>query len=191
MRNLIAFMHMTLDGFVAGPKGELEWATVNEAVYQTIEKQMQDVDSTMYGRVTYQMMESYWPTVPDNPESSPQELEHAAWVNAIHKVVVSKTLEKVSWNNTQLINGNVTDEITNLKQQSGKTIMIFGSPVLTHALAKLGLIDGYLLYLNPTVLGEGVPLFEKGDKGSKLELIEAKPVDAGVVALRYNVKPVL
>ena len=141
----------------------------------------------MYGRITYEMMHSYWPTVPSNPESSPRDLAHAAWVENIPKVVVSRLLDRADWTNTTLIRENIEDQIGQLKRQPGGDLMIFGSPRLIHLLARLNLVDEYLMYVNPVTLGGGVPLFEAGMNETKLGLLETKRFDAGVVALRYEV----
>ena len=187
MRKIIAFTHVTLDGFVAGPNGELEWADVNDQIHSDVEPRMHKIGAAIYGRITYEMMSSYWPTVPSNPESRPRDLAHATWVEAIPKVVVSRSLERADWNNTTLIRENVTDQVGQLKRQAGGDLMIFGSPHLIHLLAGLDLVDEYLMYVNPVTLGGGVPLFEPGTGKTKLRLQETKPFDAGVVALRYEV----
>ncbi len=173
-----------MDGFVAGPNGELEWANVNDQIHSDVEPRLRGVGAAVYGRITYEMMSSYWPTVPSSPDSRPRDLAHAAWVEAIPKVVVSRSLERASWNNTTLIRENVADRIGQLKRQPGGSLMIFGSPRLIHLLARLDLVDEYLMYLNPVTLGGGIPLFEAGE--TKLRLLETKPFDTGVIALRYE-----
>ena len=134
MRNLVAFMHMSLDGFAAGANGELDWIAYDQELEKYAETVVSTVGTALYGRVTYHMME-YWRTVPSNPAATQHEIEHANWIEAIPKVVVSKTLKTVDWNNTSIIADNLTDEIMKLKQQPGKDIVIFGSPSLTKALA--------------------------------------------------------
>jgi dihydrofolate reductase len=138
----------------------------------------------VYGRITYGMMHGYWPTVPTNPEASARDLEHARWVENIPKIVISRSLEKADWNNTTVIRENVVERLHEFKRSLDGDLVIFGSPRTTHLLASLGVVDEYLMYLNPVVIGVGVPLFEAGAK-SKLKLLEEKRFDAGVIALRY------
>jgi dihydrofolate reductase len=187
MRKLVSFTHVSLDGYVADPNGEMDWITYDESTVKEAQALTDNCSVALYGRVTYQMMEGYWPTILTNPNATPDELRHAKWVENIHKVVFSRTLDKVEWNNTQLIKDNITEEVMKLKQQPGKDMLIFGSPSLTHTLARLGLVDQYRLNLNPTAIGGGAPLFENGQDHTKLKLIESRTMPNGVVALRYEV----
>jgi dihydrofolate reductase len=188
MRKVILFMHVSLDGFIAGPNGELDWIFYDKEMENHAKQVMGKVDTAIYGRVTYQMMESFWPTVPSNPDSSQHELEHADWVEHVSKIVISKSLDKAEWNNTTLIKNNITDEISKLKQLPGKDMMIFGSPRLSHYFMQLGLIDEFQLTLNPIVLGSGTPLFKDINESFKLKLLSSKPFDSGVIALHYQIE---
>lgn len=107
MRNVVLFVHISLDGFAAGPNGELDWISYDEELEKYVEDIVSTVGSPIYGRVTYQMMESYWPTVLDNPSATKHERDHARWLEDVEKIVFSKTLEKVEWNNTTLIKDNI------------------------------------------------------------------------------------
>jgi dihydrofolate reductase len=186
-RKVISLMHVSLDGFTAGPNGELEWAIVDEEMMADGVAMLSTVDTALYGRVTYQMMESFWPTVPTNPASTKGELQHAYWVENVQKIVFSKTLEQVGWNNTRLVKGDITEEIARLKQQPGKNMMIFGSPSITHTFTQLGLIDEYRIYLDPIVLGNGIPLFNDVKERMQLKLLEARTYRSGVIGLHYGV----
>ncbi len=186
MRKLISFMHVSLDGFTAGPNGELEWAILDEEGTADVTALLRTVDTALYGRVTYQMMEGYWPTVPTNPASTEFERHHAHWVEGVHKVVFSRTLETVGWNNTRLIRENIAEEVGKLKQQPGQDLMIFGSPRITHTLMHLGLIDDYRINLNPVVLGSGIPLFKDIKDRIHLKLLETRTFHSGVVGLHYR-----
>ncbi len=187
MRKIVSFTHVSLDGFVCGLNGELDWVNTSAEIFADVEPRLHKIGAAMYGRVTYGMMHGYWSTVPSNPDSSARDRAHAAWVTDIPKIVVSRSLEKADWNNTNLIRDQVAKEIEILKQQSGNDLMIFGSPKLTHLLAGFDLVDEYLIYLNPVVIGAGTPLFEAGGKPNNLTLLEEKRFDAGVIALRYAV----
>ncbi len=186
MRKLVLFMHTSLDGFVAGPNGELDWISYDKELEKYAAEIVSTVGSPLYGRVTYQMMENYWPTVLKNPSSTKYELEHAHWVENINKIVFSKTLQKVEWKNTRLIKENIAEEIQKLKLLAGKDLVIFGSPGLAHTLMRLGLIDEYRLTVNPVVLGRGIPLFKEIKDKINLRLINAKTFNSGVVGFHYE-----
>lgn len=189
MRKVIALMHISLDGYTAGPNGELEWAIVDEEIHKDVGNTLATVDTALYGRVTYGMMESYWPTVPANPESTPEELRHARWVEEVQKIVFSRTLGGVTWNNTTLVRDDIVGEIARRKREPGGEMMIFGSPSVVHAAARGGVVDEYRIYLNPIVLGGGVPLFADG-MSATLALLESKTYGTGVVGLHYRVATV-
>jgi dihydrofolate reductase len=186
MRKVISFMHVSLDGFTAGPNGELEWAIVDEELNPYVDGLFRSVDTALYGRVTYLGMQSYWPTVLTDPEASPRDLAHARWVENISKIVFSTTLSRADWKHSRLVKDRIAEEIASLKQQPGLDLMIFGSPRLTHTFMQLGLIDEYRLFLNPIVLGGGIPLFQGIADWTKLNLIEATAFRAGVVGLHYQ-----
>jgi dihydrofolate reductase len=186
MRNVVAFMHMALDGFAAGPNGELDWIAYDQELEKHAETVVSTVGTALYGRVTYQMME-YWRTVPSNPEATKHEIEHAKWIEAIPKVVISTTLKSSDWNNTSIIADNLSEAILKLKQQPGKDIVIFGSPSLTKALAQLNLIDEYQLTLSPVLLGAGVQFFSQLAQKRPLQLLASKTFGSGAMALHYKV----
>ena len=187
MRKVVSFMHVSLDGFVAGPHDELNWILMDEEIFMDATN-LDDTDTALYGRVTYQMMESYWPTVLSNPSSSARELQHAQWVENISKIVFSHSLERAEWNNTRLITKNIGDEIRKLKQEPGKNLMIFGSPGLTHSFMRWGLIDEYKLNINPVILGRGTSMFENVSQRVNLRLLSQKKFSSGVIGLRYEAK---
>jgi dihydrofolate reductase len=186
MRKVISFMHVSLDGFTTGPNGELEWAIVDEELNPYVDGLFRNVDTALYGRVTYLGMQSYWPTVLTDPEASPRDLAHAHWVENVSKIVFSTTLSRADWKHSRLVKDHIAEEISALKQQPGLDLMIFGSPRLTHTFIHLGLIDEYRLFLNPIVLGGGIPLFQDIKDPTKLKLLEAKTFQAGVVGLHYQ-----
>jgi dihydrofolate reductase len=184
---VISFTHASLDGFVAGPNGEMDWIVYDDELAENARELCDDTETALYGRVTYEMMRDYWPTVPANPNSTPQERHHADWVENVQKIVFSTTMDKPDWNNTTLIKENIGAELMKFKQQPGGNMMIFGSPRLTHSLARLGLIDEYRVNVNPVAIGQGVPLFESSQGTTKLNLVESKIFDCGVLGLRYAV----
>src|SRR5947209_13607427 len=111
MRKIISFMHISLDGFVAGPNGEMDWIKVDEEIFDYIGKRISESDTALYGRVTYQMMEDYWPTAGEAPTASKHDIEHSKWYNQAQKVVLSKTMKDAGLKNTKIISDNLSDKI--------------------------------------------------------------------------------
>lgn len=186
MRNLIVFMHCSLDGFVAGPSGEMDWIKVDDTMFEYAGHQTDLADTALYGRVTYQMMDSYWPTAGDQPNASQHDIQHSTWYNAVEKVVLSTTLQTDQLKNTTVVREQVTDRILQMKQREGKNILVFGSPTAVHTLMAGDLIDEYWLFVNPILLGEGIPLFKNLHDRVTLTLIESIPFASGVVCLHYK-----
>ncbi len=184
-KSVIAFMHVSLDGFVANRRGEMDWITIDDEIFKDAIELSDLADTALFGRVTYQMMESYWPTVLSNDSSTRLELQHARWMENISKIVVSSTLEKANWNNTRLIKDHIAREILELKHRPGRNIMIFGSPGLTHSLMEWGLVDEYRININPVVLRGGIPLFSVPAR-INLKLLATKNFKSGVVGLHYK-----
>lgn len=186
MRKIILFIHASLDGFVAGPNGEINWITIDDEIFEDSNSLATTADTALYGRATYQMMESYWPTVSVNRNSTAAEIRHADWIENAKKIVFSRTLEKVEWNNSRLIKDNITREMIKLKQEPGMNMIIFGSPCLSHSFIERGLIDEYRININPVVLGAGIPLFKNTREWLNLRLLSAKTFRSGVVGLLYE-----
>ncbi|MEO5782607.1 MAG: dihydrofolate reductase family protein [Ginsengibacter sp.] len=186
MRKLILFMHTSLDGFVAGPKGEMDWILVGEEMFDYAAQQTHEADTALYGRVTYQIMQSYWPTAADKPGASKHDKEHSSWYNKVEKVVISKTMKGENLPNTNIISNNIPSEINTIKNSSGKNIVMFGSPTVAHVLMSKNLIDDYWLFVNPILLGEGIPLFKDIKERTKLKFVASEPFSSGVVCLHYK-----
>lgn len=193
MRKIISFMHISLDGFVAGLNGEMDWIKVDEEIFDYVGKRINDSDTALYGRVTYEMMEGYWPTAADKPGASRHDIEHSKWYSQVHKIVLSKTMntdndQNKRLTNTTIISDNLAERINEIKHQAGSDIPLFGSPGATHALIQLDLIDGYWLFVNPIVLGRGIPLFTNIKDKIKLQLLNTRQFTCGVTELNYLVK---
>ncbi|NOU97474.1 dihydrofolate reductase [Paenibacillus sp. LMG 31456] len=190
MRKIILLMHVSLDGFVTGPNGEMDWIIHTEEEQNYVTDLLNTVDTGLFGRVTYQMMESFWPTVPAHPvwSKSNYHAKHAVWIEKTEKIVFSKTLEKVDWNNSRLVKEHIAEEIAKMKQQPGKNIVMIASPSLAQTFMQLGLIDEYRINVNPIVVGGGKPLFKNIKDRIDLTLVEAKTFSSGVVELVYGVR---
>lgn len=185
MRKIISFMHISLDGFVAGPNGEMNWITVDQEIFDYVGQRISQGKTALYGRTTYQMMESYWPAAGDKPDATKHDIEHSRWYNSVHKVVLSNTLQDTDLTNTTIINDNLPDKIKEIKQQEGEDILLFGSPTATHSLIQQNLIDGYWLFVNPIILGQGIPLFVDIKDPIKLKLLSTRQFASGVTELNY------
>ncbi len=179
-------MHTSLDGFVAGPAGEMDWIHADADMFAYVGKQTEEADVALYGRVTYQMMEAYWPTAADMPDPTQHVIDHSRWYKQVQKVVMSTTLKEADLNNTKVISGNIADEINKLKQGDGKNILIIGSPGAAHELMAHNLIDDFMLFVNPMLLGKGIPMFSRIADRIKLRLVSSKVFSSGVVALHYS-----
>ena len=188
MGNLVSFAHVSLDGFVAGSNGEMDWIYTDEELFSYGAERINATDRALYGRITFQMMEGYWKTAADLPNATRHDIEHSKWYNSVAKVVLSKTLNEASLTNTKVVSNNIKCEITKLKQSTDKEILIFGSPTATHSLMAAGLIDRYWLFVNPVLLGEGIPLFKDINNKTALMLVSSHVFPSGVVCLHYDQK---
>ena len=187
MRKVSLLMHVSLDGFVQGPnEWEMDWISYDEELEKYAKDILNTVDTVMWGRVTYEGMAAYWPTVSANPSSSKYEIDHAQWLDNTLKIIFSKSLTKVEWSNSRLVHDHIADEVAELKRQPGKDMIIIGSPRLAHTFMQLGLIDEYRINVNPVVLGGGVPLFKDIRDRIKLKLLDSKNFRSGVVGLHYQ-----
>ena len=117
MRRIISFMHISLDGKVAGPNGEMNWIKADQEIFDFVGKRISEGDTALYGRITYQMMESYWPTAGDKPTATRHDIEHSKWYKKVHKVVVSKTMTETGLSNTTIISDNLADRINKIKNE--------------------------------------------------------------------------
>jgi dihydrofolate reductase len=186
MRNLIFFMHVSIDGFVAGQQGEMGWIKLDEELFDFVATMTAQSDTALYGRVTYEMMQSYWPTAGEQPNASKHDKEHSAWYNKVPKVVLSRTISEAALDNTTVIGNHLSERINQLKGQDGKNILIFGSPGASQSLLNEGLIDEFWLFVNPIILGKGMPLFKDISTTTKLKLESSRTFPCGVIALHYK-----
>jgi len=182
MRKVILFNMVTLDGFFEGPNGEIDWHNADEEFNEFAVDQVKSADGLIFGRVTYELMASYWPT----PAAQADDPIVAEKMNTMPKIVFSRTLKTVEWNNTRLVKGDTVKEISELKQQPGKDLLIFGSADLASTLTNLGLIDEYRIMVNPVVLGKGKPLFKDIKGKLNLRLLRTRNFSNGNVLLYYE-----
>jgi dihydrofolate reductase len=186
MKKVVAFMHLSLDGYVAGPNGEMDWITVDEDIFDYAGIRTSESDLALYGRVTYELMESYWPTAADQPNASRHDIEHSKWYKKVEKVIISRTMKDARRPNTTIIHDNLSANIRSLKQGTEKDIVLFGSPSIVRALTADHLIDHYWLFVNPILLGKGIKLFDPIPNAIPLRLVTSKIFPSGVVCLDYE-----
>ena len=186
MRKVILSNMVTLDGFFEGPNKELDWHIVDEEFNKYAIDLLSNVDALLFGRVTYQLMADYWPAAATNTSTSKDDLEIADKMNNLSKIVFSKTLQEVKWNNSRLVKENIAEEISKVKQQPGKDMVIFGSGSIVSTFMQHGLIDEYRIIVNPIVLGNGKPLFKGINGKQNLKLLKTKVLGSWIVILYYQ-----
>jgi dihydrofolate reductase len=182
MRKVILYMMVTLDGFFEGPNGEIDWHNVDQEFNELAIEQLDSVDILLFGRKTYELMASYWPT----PAATTDDPIVADKMNRLPKIVFSKTLSSVEWQNTRLVKENVAEEVAKLKHQPGKDLIIFGSSDLAVTFIQHGLLDEFRIMVNPVVLGNGKPLFKGIKDRLNLKLLKTKTFRSGNVLLYYE-----
>ena len=180
MRKLIAAINMTLDGFC-----DHTAMIADDELHQHYNELLRNAGTLIYGRITYQLMESYWPSVVKNPTGNKPTDEFAVLIDNISKLVFSQTLKTVGWKNARLATRGIKDEILELKQQDGKDIFV-GSPGLIVASMQLDLIDEYQLCVHPVIAGKGLPLFKNINERKTLKLIKTKTLRSGQITLYYQ-----
>jgi dihydrofolate reductase len=183
MRKVIYSMGVSLDGFIAGPNGEIDWSAPDEELHRFHNQQTRELGAHFCGRRLYEEM-VYWETADQNPSAGEAELEFARIWQNLPKIVFSTTLEKVE-GNARLAGGGVAEEVAELREQPGKDLAVGGAG-LASSFTKLGLIDEYRLFVTPVVLGGGTPYFPALDERINLELVETRTFASRVAYLRYR-----
>ena len=187
MRRIIEKLQMSVDGFIEGPNGELDWAMAeDEETWIDMNETLNLVDTFILGRRMYPAYEQYWLVLLDNPTGTKNENAYARHADKIPHIVLSKTLDKVAWKVTRIVRD--VEEIRKMKQQPGKDMLTFGGATLVSSLMNLGLIDELRLMVNPIILGGGKALFKDVKERQSLKLIRAKPLKSGKVGLTYRTK---
>ncbi|MGH7792168.1 MAG: dihydrofolate reductase family protein [Thermodesulfobacteriota bacterium] len=194
MRKIIAALQVSVDGFIEGPNGELDWAMAeDEETWRDLDEMLKTVDTFILGRVMYPDYEQYWLAILANPTgilplsgktATKNEIAFARRADKIPHIVLSKTLDKVAWKTTRIVRD--VEEIRKMKQKPGKDMYVVGGATLVSSLMNLGLIDELRLMVNPLVLGGGKALFKDVKARHALKLVRAKPLKSGKVSLTYS-----
>jgi dihydrofolate reductase len=183
MRKLIYSMGVSLDGFIAGPGGEIDWSAPDEELHRFHNRETRELGAQLCGRRLYEVM-VYWETAEENPSAAEHELEFARIWKNLPKIVFSRTLETVE-GNARLVRDGLAEEVAKLKEQPGKDLAVGGAG-LASAAVRLGLVDEFRLFVSPVVLGGGTPFFPALDERIKLELVETRTFGSRVVYMRYR-----
>jgi dihydrofolate reductase len=181
MRRLSVFNLVTLDGYFAGRDGDISWHNVDPEFNEYALEKSTSGNTLLFGRVTYQLMASYWPT----PEAIKNDPLVAKGINSAQKVVFSRTIDRADWNNTRVVKDDLLGEVRRMKQESGKDLTILGSGSLVSQLAQVGLIDEYQILLNPVVIGAGKTMFEGVTDKLSFKLTDTRTFGNGNVLIRY------
>lgn len=180
MRKVIMWDMVSVDGFFEAPGHDISWFVFEDELAAYIGETQLEADTLLFGRVTYEMMASYWPEA---------EGDIATFMNGVEKYVFSRSLKSTDWHNTTLVTGDAVAEVEHLKALGGGTIFIFGSDDFAAGLVEKGLVDEYRLGINPVLLGGGVPLFKSLPTRTTLKLTHTRPLKSGVVILHYQPQP--
>jgi len=184
MRNIVYMMSVSLDGFIEGPKRELDWQLIDHELHRHFNELLAGSGAFLSGRVTYELMAGFWPTADADPSSSETVVEFASIWRDTPKIVFSKTLDRAAWNST-VVRDVVPEQIMELKERPGGDLFIAGAD-LAAAFMRHDLIDEYRLYVQPIVLGAGKPMFEPSSRTTSLRLAETRRFGSGVVLLHYR-----
>jgi dihydrofolate reductase len=182
-RKLIYSMTVSLDGFIAGPGGNIDWSAPDEELHRFHNQRVREVGVQLCGRRLYEVM-LYWETAEENPSAPDYELEFARIWKPLPKLVFSKTLDKVE-GNARLLRDGVAEEVATLKEQPGKDLAVGGAG-LASTLIQAGLVDEYQLFVSPVVLGGGTPYFPPLEERINLELVETRTFGSLAVYVRYR-----
>lgn len=172
---------ISIDGFFCGPKGEIGWHNVDEEFNAYAIEVLDTVDTFLFGGITYDLMASYWPTeevLKDDPEIAKR-------MNEKHKIVFSKTKDKLDWNNSTLMHEINPEEVLKMKQEAGKDMIIYGSGTIVAQLTELGLIDEYRFMIAPVIIGKGKTVFSTLTSYKQMKLIETRTFSNGNVMVSY------
>jgi len=189
MRKLVLMIHTSLDGFVAGPNGELDWFPRGEENLEFVAGISLQADAALFGRKSFQLLDAYWPSAKDQPGATRGERAYSEWYNGARKFVLSRTLQQEEFSNATIIGGDILQAISNLKREDGRDILIFGSPTISRYLIPHDLIDRYWIFINPVIFGKGLTPFPDPDRRIHFRLVTTREFPNGEVAMQFDAPP--
>lgn len=187
MRKIIALDHISLDGFAATPNGEIDWIKISDELFDFVGTLTDKADGVIYGRVTWQMMDDYWPEAANRPNPTKHEKEHSEWYNNVDKLVVSASMAGTQKEKTTFT-ANPLEDIQQIKNQPGSNILLLGSPSIVRLLTENKLIDEYMFFINPILIGKGISVFPDAKTAPGLHLENSRIFSHGVNLLHYTSK---
>jgi dihydrofolate reductase len=176
-----------MDGFAAAPDGSLGWVTIDDELHEHFNHEARELNAFLYGRRMYELMSGYWPTAESDPVASPVMRDFGGIWTGTPKIVFSRTLGEVAWN-SRLVRGAAVEEVARLKAEPGFDMDVSG-PTLAGSLLRAGLVDEIRVYVQPVVLGAGLPFFPPLDTPLVTRLVETRTFGSGVVLMRYATQP--
>src|SRR5688572_1939393 len=182
MRKLILIVHTSIDGFVAGVNGEFDDFNPSPENLDFICSLTDEADAALVGRVSYQMLEKYWPTARDNKNATPGEIKYSNWYNAADKIVLSNSMSGSS-DKINVLSDDIALAVRKIKNRKGKNILMFGSPTAYETLSRLNLIDEYWIIQYPVFFGKGIPFFTRVQNSNRLSLLDIKQLSNGEIAI--------
>jgi dihydrofolate reductase len=188
LRKLKLQVQMSIDGCIAGPNGEMDWMVglQDDKLNKYVNELTESFDTILLGRKMTDVFISYWSDVINKPDEPWYAL--AKKMIEIPKVVFTKTLDKSKWINTDIATGDLTDEIMKLKSRGGKDMVVYGGASFDSSLIKLGLIDEFLLFINPVAIGNGMTIFKDLKEIQKFNMVKSIAFDSGIVLLHYEAR---
>ncbi|RAW02857.1 dihydrofolate reductase family protein [Pseudochryseolinea flava] len=187
MRKLIFVVHTSIDGFVAGEAGEFDELTQSPENLDFVCSLTDDADALLAGRVSFQMLDTYWPTAHLNQNASSSEVRYSNWYNSANKIVLSNSLRQEQARGITVISDHIVENVNALKNKTGKNILMFGSPSVYKLLAGLNVIDEYCIIMYPVLLGNGISLFDKPQDVKRMKLLNSTRFSQGEIAVHYSI----
>lgn len=188
MRKLILIVHISLDGYAAGENGEFDNFNPSPENLDFVCQLTDQADGLLAGRVSFEMLEKYWPTAFKNKNATPAEIEYSNWYNGAEKIVLSGTLPPVTLNNTTILSEDIGSRLLEIKNRRGKNILMFGSPTAYQFLDAHNLIDEYYVISYPVLFGKGLPFFTRAQNKKRFKLLDTLELSQGEIALHYKIK---
>lgn len=186
MRKIKWLVHSSLDGFAAGLAGEMDWIGLDEEIFDYVATLVDSAGTALYGRTTYEMMQAYWPSAGYRPDATKHDRQHSLWYNRVEKIVLSRTLQGLKLRKTFILGGQAEEAVRQMRPLGQGDILMLGSPSVARQLIAHDLIDTYWIFVQPVLLGEGIPLFPDSARRTSLEAGTVRTFQRGVRFLEYH-----